>query len=240
MTLTADQLKDYDKNAGFRRAEAGWIEVTPKAAIDHVRACRELVGKVGGLSDIRGKDIPETLIALGQAAKKGIGWTSPWTVYFSQSVKDSHRIIDTKAQVEFKLNIVDSDGCSLLQLDPIYNHERFQLSHSESEAAATSGEGWIRRKDAWIRVDDTKYRRIATAIDELELQPTGAGFVFPASRRERSSRSFRHLERFDIRQPMQSFLSSLLISRRSKKRRCQIRLKIGTRFESTKNTDSIG
>ena len=183
--LTADQLKEFEKNAGFRRAKTGWIEVTPKAANDHIRACRELVQRVGNLTEIRGKDIPETLIALDQAGKRGTGWTSPWTVYFSQAVKDSHRIIDTQANVEFKLNIVERDGCSLLQLDPIYNHERFQLSHSESEAAAISGEGWVRRKDAWIRADDKKYRRIATEIADLGLQRTPAGFTFPASQREK-------------------------------------------------------
>jgi len=207
--LTADQLKEFEKIAGFRRAKAGWIEVTPKAAGDHIRACRELVQKVGNLSEIRGKDIPETLITLDQAGKRGTAWTSPWTVYFSQTVKDSHRIIDTQASVEFKLNIVDSDGCSLLQLDPIYNHERFQLSHSESEAAAISGEGWVRRRDAWIRADDKKYRRIATEIADLGLQRTPAGFTFPASQREKIIEIFSTLGTLQHSAAYADFLTKL-------------------------------
>jgi SNF2 family DNA or RNA helicase len=182
--LTADQLKEFENEAGFRREAAGWIEVTPRAANGHVRACQELIEKVGILGDIRGKDIPETLITLNDAQQGGTGWTSPWTVYFSQAVTDSHRIVDTKAQVEFKLNIVDSDGCSLLKLDPIYNHERFQISHSESETVETSGEGWVRRRNAWIKVDEEKYRQIASHIADLGLQRTQAGFTFPASQRE--------------------------------------------------------
>ena len=184
-SLKADQLKEFDKKAGYSRASAGWIEITPKTAHDHIQACRELVQKVGGLTEIRGADIPETLIALNQAKQRGTGWTSPWTVYFSKAVEDSHRIIDAQAKVEFKLNIVDSDGRSLLQLDPIYNHDRIQLSHSESEAAATSGQGWVRRKDAWIRADNNKYRRIAAEIHELGLKRTPTGFTFPASEREK-------------------------------------------------------
>ena len=168
-----------------------------------------MVQKVGNLTEIRGKDIPETLIALDQAGKRGTGWTSPWTVYFSQAVKDSHRIIDTQANVEFKLNIVDSDGCSLLQLDPIYNHERFQLSHSESEAAAISGEGWVRRRDAWIRVDDKKYRRIASEIADLGLQRTPAGFTFPASQREKIIEIFSTLGTLQHSAAYADFLTKL-------------------------------
>ncbi len=183
--LTADQLKGFENEAGFRRENAGWIEVTPKAANDHVRACQELVQKVGNLGEIRGTTIPEALMTLNNARQSETGWTSPWSVYFSQAVTDSHRIIDTQAQVEFKLNIVDSDGCSLLELDPIYNHERFQISHPESESAATSGGGWVRRRNAWIRVDEEKYQRIATQIADLGLQRTRAGFAFAASQREK-------------------------------------------------------
>ena len=85
--LTAEQLRGFEKKAGFRRTNAGWIEVTPETVNNHIGACRELIQRVGDLSEIRGRDIPETLIALGQADKRGTGWSSPRTVYFSQSVR---------------------------------------------------------------------------------------------------------------------------------------------------------
>jgi SNF2-related domain len=183
--LALDQLKEFENEAGFQRASVGWIEVTPKVSNAHHEACQELAQKVAEHSELRGTEIPESLMVLAQASERGTDWTSPWIVYFSQAVRDSHRIIDTRASVEFKLTIVESDGRSLLELDPIYNHERFELSHSDTEAAATSGKGWARRKNAWIRVDDEKYRRIVIETDQLGLLRTKDGFAFPASQRER-------------------------------------------------------
>ena len=162
----ADGLKDFEQDGGFRRVADGWIDVSQEAVQDHLRACRELTDRIGELNEIRGTDIPEVLTSLFQAASKGSSWSTPWTVYFSKSVKDSHRIIETPAVVQFRLNIIDSDGQSLLELDPIYNHERFQVTYAETEAATAAGEGWIRRRDAWVKLDADKQRRIANEVVE--------------------------------------------------------------------------
>ena len=90
---------------------------------------------------------------------------------FSKSVQDSHRIIDIPADVQFRLNIVEADGQSLLELDPIYNHERFRLSHIESETATREGGGWFRRGNAWIRVDVDKHTKIADEIESPWSSP---------------------------------------------------------------------
>ena len=158
---TSDGLKSFENDGGFTRVPEGWIEVSKEVAQGHRWACRDLTETIGDLTDIRGSDIPKTLVSLARATQKDQGWRTPWTVYFSQAVEDSHRIVATPATVEFRLNIVESDGHSLLELDPIYNHERFQLSYGETETAIVEAEGWSRRRDAWIWVDVDKRIRSA-------------------------------------------------------------------------------
>ena len=162
----------------------GWIEVSPVVVQDHSRACESLPTSSEISNDIKGTDIPEALLLLSPAATKDGSWNTPWSVYFSQSVKDSHRIVDSPAVVQFRLNIVESDGQSLLELDPIYNHERFQLTHAEAETATEAGEAWFRRRDAWIKVDVNKHQSVASEFRALGLHRTEEGFTFPASRRE--------------------------------------------------------
>lgn len=182
---TLADVEGFEKSGGYCRVAEGWIEVSPEVVRRHRRACLELARSLGDVSDLRGNHIPRALCDLMRASEKGGGSKTPWAVYFSQAVADSHRIIDTPAVVQFRLNIVDSDGRSLLQLDPIYNHERFQLSHAEAEDVAQGGEEWVRCRDAWIRLDVEKYEKIAAGIEQLGLrrvhgvhlprQPAGAG-----------------------------------------------------------------
>ena len=125
---------------GYRRIPEGWIELDPKRIADYQKAASHF----GDLEHVEGTRIPETLVRLARLEELN----SPWVVYFSQAVKNAHRVIDTPAKVEFKLNVVDRDGRSLLELDPIYNHERFELKHGESSDAIQNGDKWIRRRDA--------------------------------------------------------------------------------------------
>jgi len=180
---TAD-LQPFAKDGGFRRVPDGWIEVTPDAIDNFDKARAELIKEIGPLENIRGTDIPEALSALVGATRNDGTWSNPWAVYFSEAVKNAHRVIDTPAKVAFSLNIVDSDVQSLLALDPIYNHERFQLSQADVENAAKNGDDWVRRRDAWIKVDRDKYKKIEAGVQLLNLQRGSNGFTFPASQRE--------------------------------------------------------
>jgi hypothetical protein len=57
------------------------------------------------------------------------------------------------------------DGRSLLELDPLYDHERFQRSRAGVEDVVERGEEWVRRRDARVRADVEKYERTAGGID---------------------------------------------------------------------------
>jgi len=197
------------QGGGYRRVEEGWVKVSKGAILRHRRACEELGRRIGKLTGIRGTDIPKVLVGLGKAAQDGGGWKTPWSVYFSKAVKDSHRVVDSPAVVQFRLNIVESDGRSLLELDPNYNHERFQVSHAESEAATESGGGWLRRRAAWIKVDAKKFEKVAAGIDRLGLHRTDTGFRFPASEREKVIRVFSTLGSIQQSAAYADFLAKL-------------------------------
>jgi superfamily II DNA or RNA helicase len=180
---TRDSLKDLSSSGGFRRVVDGWVEVKPWVVGQHDRACEEMDRKLGDVSDLRGVNIPRVLVALTQGARAGV-WETPWSVYFSKAVTDSHRIIDTAAVVQFRLDLVESDGLSLLELNPIYNHDRFQVSHTEAEKAVRDDEGWVRREGAWIKADVEKFKEVDDGIERFGLLRARTGFTFPASRRE--------------------------------------------------------
>lgn len=179
-----DLMKFDDRKGGFQRVPEGWLDVTTDAIEGHRKACQELGEKIGGLANIRGEAIPVVLRRLAEGSGRDAAWNTPWAVYFSQAVQNSHRLVDIPSNVEFRLNIVERDGRSLLELDPIYNHDRFRLTHNEVENTANSGESWVRRRDAWIKVDLEKYGKIAAGVQSLGLQRSDNGYTFPASQRE--------------------------------------------------------
>jgi superfamily II DNA or RNA helicase len=172
------------KGGGFRRVPDGWVEIRPETLATFRAACGELHERLGDLSDVRGPDIPTVLAELARATGHDRSWSNPWAVYFSKAVQDSHRLVDSPAVVDFALNIVESDGRSLFELDPMYNHDRFKVSHEEAEAAARNGSEWVRRKDAWVKVDLERFQKIDARAKALGLQRSGDGFTFPASERE--------------------------------------------------------
>ena len=192
-------------DSGYRRIPEGWIEIDPDKIAEYQEACQELNARFGNMQRIEGARIPETLLGLLRQE----GFASPWTVYFSQAVKNAHRVVDTPATIEFRLNVVDSDGRSLLELDPIYNHERFQISHNDSLQGLEEGEGWVRRRDAWIKIDKDKCNRITSAIEDLGLEPSGTGFSFPASQRERVIEVFSLLGSIEHSKSYADFLVKL-------------------------------
>lgn len=67
----------------------------------------------------------------------------------------------------------------------MYNYGRFELAHAEHLQAAARRESWIRRENAWIRVDQETCKRIELAVKRLGLQPSTNGFTFLASQRDK-------------------------------------------------------
>jgi len=169
---------------GFKRAREGWIDVPPDAADKFRTACKDIADRLGDLSDVRGSEIPQILSKLLTIGSEKLA-KNPWAVYFSRAVQDAHRLVESPADVEFRLNIVESDGRSLLELDPIYNHQRFSFTHRDVESVIAGGDGWVRRRDAWVKVDVDKFRKIKANVERLHMQPGPNGFTFPASERER-------------------------------------------------------
>jgi superfamily II DNA or RNA helicase len=196
-----------NEGGGFVRVPEGWIHIKPEVAAAHESAVNEVRARLGTLDNIRGQEIPRTLTTVVDPKN----FSSPWAVYFSSEVKNSHRIVSTPADARFSLNVVDSDGNALLELDPRYHHERFRLSHAEvSEVAANGGE-WVRRDNAWVKVDKRRVDEIGQAIEGLGPQATATkdGVRFPASERERVIEIFSRLGSIEHGESYAEFLAKL-------------------------------
>jgi superfamily II DNA or RNA helicase len=195
------------EEGGFVRVPEGWIHIKPEVAAAHESAVNELRSRLGPLDNIRGQAIPRTLTTV--VDRKNL--SSPWAVYFSSEVKNSHRIVSAPADARFSLNVVDADGNALLQLDPRYHHERFRLSHAEvAEVVANDGE-WVRRDNAWVKVDQQRFGEVAQAIDRVGPQATATkdGVRFPASERERVIEIFSRLGSIEHGESYADFLAKL-------------------------------
>jgi hypothetical protein len=179
--LTPEDLAALQRKGGYQRIPGGWIDIDPPHVEEYQRASRELRSRVGGLSPIEGFRIPDTLYMLLEQER----FTSPWIVRLSEAVKNFHRIADAPADVEFRLQVIESGGRSILEIVPVYNYGRFELTHADHLEAAARREPWIRRQNTWIRVDQEAWKRIEAAVKRLGLQPGKDGFVFPANQREK-------------------------------------------------------
>ena len=119
-------------------------------------------------TSIEGSRIPETL----QKLLEQKGFKSSWEVHLSESVKHAHRIADEPAEVDFHIETVENQGRSILEIVPAYDHDGVQLAHADYlKQAQAKQEGWIRRRDTWIRVDKEKCKQVDAAIKRLKLQP---------------------------------------------------------------------
>ena len=100
-------------------------------------------------------------------------------------------------------------GRSILEIVPVYNHDRVQLTHADYLEARAKREGWIRRRDTWISVDKEKCKQIDAAIKHLKLQPGTKGYAFPASQREKVVEIFSLLGRIEGSSSYDNFLTQL-------------------------------
>ena len=168
----------------YIRSPEGWVTVH-RSALRRYRKAREFIRRVAVPGErIEGPLIPATLTKLREIeADPQIA--GPWNVYFSEGVKEKHRLVEVEAAVSFRMDIVESDGRSLLHLDPTYNHARFRFSHQEMADLIKSGDPWVRRGQLWVKTDWPSFDRVAEQADDLGLEPDGGGFAFPAAVRER-------------------------------------------------------
>ena len=179
---TSGESEDVERK--FHRVDDGWIHVTPETKQQHQQACEVVKKAVGTLTTISGPDIPRALSILKQTTIENSHTANPWSVYYSNAVEESHRVLDSPSHLMFKLNLVESDGRSLLALDPVYHHDRFELSHAEIQELIREGQEWVRRRNAWIRIDEEKQRKVEEKLRDLNLPSGPQGYEFTAAQRE--------------------------------------------------------
>ncbi|NUQ61493.1 MAG: DEAD/DEAH box helicase [Pirellulales bacterium] len=203
--LTPEDLALLQRQSGCRRIPEGWIDIDLPRLEEHRQAYRELRGRIGRLSSIEGFRIPETLHTLLEQER----FTSSWTVCLSHAVKEFHRIVDSPADVEFRLQVVESDGRSGLEIMPVYNYGRFELTHADHLQALARREPWIRRENAWIKVDQEACNRIEAVVKRLGLQPGEEGYAFRVHQREEVIEAFSPLGWLERSAPYEEFLAQL-------------------------------
>ena len=204
--LTAGDMAALQRGqGGYKRVAEGWIDIEPAHVEEHRQARRELRARLGDLDSIAGARIPEVLDKLHKQNR--FRW--PWTVRCSEAVETGHHLADSAAEVEFRLDVIETEHQSLLEITPVYHHGPVQLSHSENLDALAKVESWIRREEAWIRVDRDKCKRIDAAVQRLEL-PTGTnGYRFPGRLLEKVVAVFSLLGRVSHSESYSRFLAQL-------------------------------
>ena len=136
--LTPGDLAALQRSqGGYKRIPEGWIDIDPSHVEEYRQAHKELRSRLGGLDRIEGSRIPETL----QKLLAQEGFRSSWAVHLSEAVKNAHRIADEPAEVEFHIEVVESHGRSILEIVPVYNHDRFNLLMPTTWRHGPSGRG---------------------------------------------------------------------------------------------------
>lgn len=187
--LAGEDLAALTVARGRQRIADGWIDVAPARLDEHRAACEELRSRLGELSSIAGFRIPDTLLALREQDQ----FTSSWTVCFSDSVKDFHRIVDCPAEIEFRLQVTNCESRSVLEVVPVYSYGRFEITHAEHSQAAARPERWIRRQKTWIKVDEQVCKRIEAVVSRHHLLPGEDGYAFRPDQTDRIVEIFSRL-----------------------------------------------
>ncbi len=196
---------EKNKSVKFKRIEQGWLNLEEGKPIDKFLLLEEDLRKTVPENTVfKGVEIPQVLQKFNLEKTK-----SPWTVYFTEQVKGAHKVIDAPANVKFAVGLVESDGKSLLTLDPMYNHEKFNLTHDEVQQSIQNNNGWARKGNSWIQVDDEQHENISNKINELNLKKTSKGYAFPAIDRERYFQIFSLLGSIQHTEAYHNFLIQL-------------------------------
>ncbi len=171
------------------RAKAGWhadSRCLVRIPLSGTTLDRRLLVDPGPVG-LHGAEIPECLTLLGSLGA-AVG-----PVERGPGVSETHRVVSAPATTEFRVAVVERHGQSLLRVDPIYRHERFQVGHDEASATHATGERWLRRRGAWIAIDGERVAAIDRTAAALGLKLAGEGFEFPAADRERVLGAFATL-----------------------------------------------
>jgi superfamily II DNA or RNA helicase len=204
--LTAGDMAALQRGqGGYKRVAEGWIDIDPAHVEEHRQARRELRARLGDLDSIADARIPEVLDKL----RKQNRFRWPWTVRCSEAVEAVHHLADSAAEVEFRLDVIETEHQSLLEITPVYHHGPVQLSHPENLDALAKSESWIRREETWIRVDRDKCKRIDAAIQRLELSLGTNGYRFPGRLLEKVVAVFSLLGRVEHSDSYSRFLAQL-------------------------------
>lgn len=203
--LPPEELAAWQRKGGCRRIPEGWIELRAEQVGQFRQASKELRSRLGPLVNIEGLRIPEALYTLLEQTR----FTSSWVVRLSEGVKELHRIVDVPAEVEFRLQAVQTAGRSRLEVVPIYQYGRFELTHADHLEAAAKHEAWIRRDSAWIRVDQEACKRIEGVLKRHGLAPGEDGYAFSAHQREKVLGDLSRIGNVEKAPAYEAFLAQL-------------------------------
>jgi superfamily II DNA or RNA helicase len=186
---------------GYRRVEDGWVRVNDGLAEEVANQAAPYVRATKQPSVATGEEIPALISRLGR--------DSAWHVYMTQPVKDAHRVIDEPARPRFLLDVHHGPRRSMLELSPVYDHERFTLTHDEVRDTLDAGKEWVRRSKTWIRVDSAKVEKVDKAIVNEKLERGDGRFRFSASRRHNVVEVFSRLGTIEHTASYNEFLAKL-------------------------------
>lgn len=157
----------------------------------------------GPAPTFHGAEVPEFLELLARHA------TALGSLERTAAVAESHRLVVAPATTEFRVTVVERLGQSLLRVDPIHRHERFQIGHDEATASRVAGARWIRRRGAWLAIDAERVAAVDRAAAALGLSLAGEGYEFPAADRERVLGAFGTLGGIRPTEAFGAFLAAL-------------------------------
>ena len=169
------------RSGGCQRIPEGWIDIDPKHVEEYRQASKELRSRLGGFSRIEGFRIPDTLHTLLEQEEVHVVLDDVQ----SEAIKNFHRIVDSPADVEFRLQVIESDGRSVLEIVPVYNYGRFSLPMPNTcrhRPGGSPGSGGEMLGSELIRKTANGSK---LAIKRLGLQPSTNGFTFLASQRDK-------------------------------------------------------
>ncbi|MGI9459821.1 MAG: DEAD/DEAH box helicase, partial [Pirellulales bacterium] len=204
----AELLDIQHKSQKYNRTSEGWLEIDPEDIKGYQQAKEDLTHRKIIGRNIKGAEIPEALSYLNKS-NLSTQANHPWNVYFSKKVADSHQLVEDPSNVEFSLNLIESDGKALVHLSPIYNHSRFKISHKEAQEAEGQGIKWVRRNNAWVRLDEKKLDEVRDQAAKLNVKEDENGFSFPAAEQAKIINVFSRLGTVKQEESYKKFLEKL-------------------------------
>jgi SNF2 family DNA or RNA helicase len=199
-------LQRSARSKTYKRIEKGWVPLDESQLKSSKRHRERLPSSAAESGRISGQDIPDALSGLAEDVRR----SSPWNVWVSERVKEKHRLIDEKSQVNFQVSVVDAPGGErLIHLDPQYLYQNQKVRHKELGESIRSNDRWLRRPRVWIRIDRDKFEAVRRKASETRLEESDGGYVFNAVDREKILAEFQRLGRIETTETYAQFLQQL-------------------------------